>query len=81
MPDFYNPQPASAPGRFQVTDACAYCAVCVHIAPEFFGGGESEWKIAAYLKRQPVTPEEIDLCSEAKTACPCNAIVDNGCDA
>ena len=76
MSDFYNPPPASAPGRFRVTSACTHCGVCVLVAPAHFGGGDSEWKIPAYILRQPETAGEVALCREALETCPCDAIVD-----
>lgn len=76
--DFYNPQPAGAPGRFGVTDACTHCGICVLIAPAHFGGGDSEWKIPAFVTRQPATPDELAVCREALAACPCDAITDAG---
>lgn len=78
MSDFYNPQPPSAPGRFRVTDACTHCAICVVLAPELFGGGDSEWKIPAFIKRQPEGAAELALTREALEACPCGAIEDSG---
>jgi ferredoxin len=76
MSDSYNPAPPSTPGRFHITSACTHCGGCTLIAPDLIGGGDSEWKILAYMKRQPTTPAEVTLCREALAACPCDAIVD-----
>lgn len=76
MSDSYNPQPPGAPGRFRITTDCTHCGGCVLIAPELIGGGDSEWKILAYMLRQPADKAEAALMLEAAENCPCDAIID-----
>lgn len=72
-----NRVPENVPGRFYVTTDCTHCATCLLLAPGHFAGGDPEWKTAAYVSRQPVTPDEIRQCLAALTGCPCAAIGDD----
>ena len=66
----------NVPGKFYVDNQCIDCDLCRETAPDFFvrqdDGGYS------YVTKQPVTPEEIALCEEAKEGCPVEAIGDDG---
>jgi ferredoxin len=69
-------------GAFYCTDpdddggeGCIACNVCYSGAPEFFAEDDSG---NAYVKKQPVTPDEIALCVEQMDACPVNSIGKNG---
>ncbi|MDR0740592.1 MAG: ferredoxin [Puniceicoccales bacterium] len=65
----------NVPGKFYVDDQCIDCDMCRNLAPDFFGA-TSEGN--SFVKKQPVTPEEIVLCQEAMESCPVGAIGDDG---
>lgn len=56
-------------------EGCIACNVCYTGAPEFFSEDEDG---NAYVKKQPTTPEEIELCKEQMDACPVSSIGNNG---
>lgn len=56
-------------------EGCIACNVCYSGAPDFFAEDEDG---NAYVKKQPQTAEEIELCQEQLDACPVASI---GCDA
>ncbi len=69
-------------GKFYCTDpddddgeGCIACSVCYMGAPDFFGEDDMG---NAYVKKQPVTPEDIELCIEQLEACPVNSIGSDG---
>lgn len=66
----------NAPGRYYCDSQCIDCGLCRETCPEVFvrceAGGHS------YVKRQPETPEEKELCREALGNCPVGAIGDDG---
>lgn len=77
-----NKHPSNIPGPFYTTDpdddggeGCIACNVCYSGAPEFFA--EDDYG-SAFVKKQPTTPEEIELCQEQLDACPVNSIGRNG---
>ena len=52
-------------------EGCIACNVCYTGAPDFFAEDEDG---NAYVKKQPTTPEEIELCQEQLEACPVASI-------
>ncbi|MDA7922429.1 ferredoxin [Verrucomicrobiales bacterium] len=76
MAEYQDRYEENAPGRFYVDDTCIDCDQCRQVAPDFFTrqdkGGYS------YVKKQPVTPEEVELCEEAFDGCPTDTIGDDG---
>lgn len=69
-------------GKFYCTDpddengeGCIACNVCYTGAPDFFAEDDDG---NAFVKKQPTTQEEIDLCVEQMEACPVASIGDNG---
>jgi ferredoxin len=52
-------------------ESCIGCGVCYSDNPEFFGDDDSG---IAYMKKQPSSFEEVELCNEQKDACPASAI-------
>lgn len=67
-------------GKFYCTDqeednGCIACGVCYTHAPEFFEYDDDGY---AYVKKQPKTEEEIELCEEQMEACPVESIGDDG---
>ena len=70
------------PGAWYCTDAddengegCIACNVCYTGAPDFFAEDEDG---NAYIKKQPTSQAEIDLCQEQLDACPVASIGNNG---
>lgn len=70
------------PGSWYCTDAdddggegCIACNVCYTGAPDFFAEDENG---NAYVKKQPTTPAEVELCQEQLDACPVNSIGKDG---
>jgi ferredoxin len=73
---------SNIPGKFYCTDpdedkreGCIACNVCYNGAPDFFAEDEDG---NAYIKKQPETEEEIELCTEQMEACPVMSIGDDG---
>src|SRR3954454_18341638 len=76
MADKANKYPDNVPGKYYVDNQCIDCDLCRETAPANFtrnpDGGYS------FVYKQPETPEETALCTEAKDGCPVEAIGDNG---
>ncbi len=69
-------------GQFYCTDpddddgeGCIACSVCYMGAPDFFAEDDMG---NAYIKKQPTSPEDIELCQEQLEACPVNSIGNDG---
>ncbi len=62
----------NAPGRFYVDDSCIDCDLCRGNAPDFFRRNDDIGYSVVF--RQPVTPEEFQLCQDALTGCPTESI-------
>lgn len=74
--------PDNVAGKFYCTDpdddngeGCIACNVCYNGAPDFFAEDEDG---NAYIKKQPETEEDIELCVEQMEACPVGSIGDDG---
>ena len=76
MPDKENRLPENAPGKYYVDDQCIDCDACRETAPDLFD--RSEEKGYSYVKKQPATEAEEDLCREAIDGCPTEAIGEDG---
>ena len=57
-------------GDYFVNDDCIGCEACMDLAPDNFGSKN----MGAYVKKQPVTAYERSNCTDAKSACPVEAI-------
>ncbi|MFV1959668.1 MAG: ferredoxin [Planctomycetota bacterium] len=68
--------PENDPGRFYVDDQCIDCDACRETAPALFA--RSDEKGYSYVKKQPRTPQEEEICREALEGCPVEAIGDDG---
>ncbi|PIT99226.1 MAG: ferredoxin [Bdellovibrionales bacterium CG10_big_fil_rev_8_21_14_0_10_45_34] len=66
----------NAPGKFYVDQTCIACDACVTAAPNNFKMDEDNGH--AFLAKQPLSPEEEDLCREAMEGCPVEAIGNDG---
>ena len=71
--------PQNAPGRFYVDAQCIDCDLCRETAPTIFARHDETG--FSFVQRQPKTPEEIALASEAIQGCPVEAIGDDGNEA
>jgi ferredoxin len=67
----------NVPGRFYVDRNCIDCDVCRDTSPKNFAREDENGY--SYVYRQPVTPEELELCEEAMNVCPVEAIGNDGC--
>ena len=66
----------NARGKFYVDSQCIDCDVCRDTSPKNFTRYDENGY--SYIYKQPETPEEIELCEEALSACPVEAIGDDG---
>lgn len=74
--------PKNIPGQFYCTDpedengeGCIACNVCYTGAPEFYAEDEDG---NAYVKKQPESAEDIELCQEQMDSCPVASIGNDG---
>lgn len=67
--------PDNVPGKFYVDRQCIDCDVCRDTAPAHFTRNDENGY--SYVYEQPVSLEEYELCEEALTACPVEAIGDD----
>jgi ferredoxin len=70
--------PDNTLGKFYVDSQCIDCDVCRDISPANFARNDENGY--SYVWKQPATPEEFELCSEALAACPVEAIGDDGAE-
>jgi ferredoxin len=66
----------NAPGKFYVDTQCIDCDVCRDMAQDNFTRNDDNGY--SFVFRQPVTQEEFDLCIEAMSQCPVEAIGNDG---
>lgn len=64
--------PDNVPGPFYCDSTCIDCSMCEQIAPAHFKRNHDEGHDFVY--NQPTTAAELELCGEARDACPVNAI-------
>lgn len=76
MADKKHSFPMNVPGRYFVDDQCIACDACCVEAPRFFAMNDNDGH--AFVKLQPVTPEDIKEAENALAACPVEAIGNNG---
>jgi len=57
--------------KFKVSNECISCRACVEIAGDNFDINDNN---IAFLKKQPESDSELELCNEALDACPVQAI-------
>ena len=62
-------------GKYFVDTNCISCGQCIDIAGDFFVQG-SDGEV--YVKAQPATDETIELCEQALSNCPVEAIGNDG---
>ena len=76
MAEIADKLPENTRGKFYVDNQCIDCDVCRDTSPKNFTRDDENGY--SYVYKQPQTQEEIVLCEEALTACPVEAIGDNG---
>lgn len=76
MADIDDKTEKNVPGKFYVDCNCIDCDLCRETAADFFARDDDEG--LSYVCKQPVTDEEIALCTEAMEGCPVQAIGDDG---
>ena len=76
MADLKDKLPENASGRFYVDRQCIDCDVCRDTAPSNFTRNDENGY--SYLYKQPANEQELELSEEAMTACPVEAIGDDG---
>jgi ferredoxin len=76
MADKTQKKPENVPGKFFVDEQCIDCDLCRETAPAFFKRNEDGGY--SYVYRQPTSPEESALCTEALEGCPVEAIGNDG---
>ncbi|MFT5465393.1 MAG: ferredoxin [Verrucomicrobiales bacterium] len=72
--DYKNPE--NVAGAFYVDDQCIDCDLCRDTAPINFTREQTEGY--SFVKKQPETDEERELCLESMSVCPVEAIGDDG---
>lgn len=68
--------PDNVPGRYYVDSSCIDCDQCRVMAPDFFARNADTG--LGYVKRQPVTDDEIAAVEEALAACATSSIGADG---
>jgi ferredoxin len=76
MADNSHKWPVNVKGKFYVDEQCIDCDLCRETAPDFFARNDNG--SYSFVKKQPATQAEIELCEEALHNCPVEAIGDDG---
>jgi ferredoxin len=76
MAELEDKLPDNTPGKFYVDSQCIDCDVCRDTAPKNFMRNDENGY--SYVYHQPTSGEELELCEEARDACPVEAIGENG---
>lgn len=76
MADKNDKLPDNAMGQFYVDTQCIDCDVCRDMAQDNFTRNDDNGY--SYVYKQPITQEEFDVCLEAMTQCPVEAIGNDG---
>ncbi len=76
MAEIADKLPDNILGKFYVDSNCIDCDVCRDTSPRNFTRNDDNGY--SFVFKQPETPEELELCVEARDACPVEAIGDDG---
>lgn len=68
--------PGNVPGAYYIDSSCIDCDQCRAMAPETFARNDDTG--LGYVKRQPLTEDEIALAEEALNACATGSIGNDG---
>jgi ferredoxin len=66
----------NVPGKYYVDTNCISCGQCKDIAPDYFS--EDSDNGIYYVTKQPSGQEAVENCEQALTACPVEAIGNDG---
>ena len=75
MADRNDKMPENVPGAYYVDSTCTGCGLCIQSAPDFFGERSDG---LAFVKTQPQSDGDKELCEEALDSCPVEAIGNDG---
>ena len=78
MADKTAKQPQNVKGKYYVDDQCIACDACCVEAPGFFSMNDEEGH--AYVSKQPENENDLEECENALSACPVEAIGNDGED-
>jgi ferredoxin len=80
MSETIKKHPLNVEGKYYVDqNTCTWCATCVDTVPDNFKLEEqTDYEIGAYVRKQPQTPAEEELCEQAVMHCPHEAIHNDG---
>jgi ferredoxin len=76
MADKENKWEQNVAGKFYVDDQCIACDACVMEAADLFEMNDEDGH--AYVKRQPITADELEEAENALAACPVESIGRDG---
>ena len=76
MADIHKKYAENIPGRYFVDNTCIACDACCIVASDLFKMHEDNGH--AYVSKQPLSPDEEDLCKEAMDGCPVESIGNSG---
>ena len=76
MPDKNEKVKENVYGSYYVDSSCIDCDVCRDTSPKNFTRNDENGY--SYVYKQPETDEEFELCEEALSVCPVEAIGDDG---
>jgi len=76
MAEIQDKLPENKSGKFYVDKECIDCDVCRDTSPTNFTRNDENGY--SFVYNQPATSEELELCEEARDACPVEAIGDDG---
>ncbi len=76
MAELHHRYSLNAPGVYYVDRECIDCELCSHHVPDLFARNDTG--AHSFVIRQPATSEEIASCEEARSACPVEAIGNDG---
>lgn len=74
MADLLDRLPQNVPGRFYIDSNCVDCGMCPELVPAVFRRHDEIGQ--TFVHRQPESSEEVELCREAASECPVEAIGD-----
>ena len=76
MANLSDRTPDNVSGRYYIDSSCIDCDQCRVMAPDLFARNEDSG--LSYVRRQPVTDEEMSLAEEALEVCATASIGNDG---
>ena len=78
MAEKKNKYSENTKGKYYVDDTCISCDACHGEAPEFFVQSTEDSTGHSYVLKQPDSAKELEICENALTVCPVDAIGNDG---